>query len=185
MKGKIILRGITGNPSSGSVVGKVRIINGDKTKLAQIQPGDVVVIKDVDPAIFDAHEAQLKKAAAIIKDNGGPSSHEIYRSQVWQIPSMFATETNLDMVEATKTLKDGQVVRVETFVGTFPQYNPKLGKEVEKKYGVIYEEVGAGETSGPSQAGAAPVKPAAEPTISAAKATALKDILAKYKAMGK
>jgi len=171
-KGNIILRGITGFTTPGVIVGKVRIINGDKTKLANIQPGDVVVIKDVDPATFDAHEAQLRQASCIIKDNGGLSAHEIMRSLVWNIPSMFATETNLDMKEATKTLKDGQTVRVETFVGTFDQFNPKLQKNITKKWGAIYEEIGSAPSSSPT------------PTAGTS-SSKIADILAKYKTMGK
>jgi phosphohistidine swiveling domain-containing protein len=187
-KGNIILRGITGMPSSGVIVGKVRIINGDKTKLAHIQPGDVVVIKDVDPAIFDAHEQQLRKASCIIKDNGGLSAHEIMRSLVWQIPSMFATETNLDMKEATKTLKDGMTVRVETFVGTFEQFNPKLQKNVSKKYGAIYEEVEGTQapSAPPDKAGVKPdmvYKAETPPPMSVADKLAA--IKAKYKTVGK
>ena len=94
------LKGICGNP--GKVKGKVRIIV--KTKdFPKFKKGEILVTAFTTPDFTPI----LKKAAGIVTDFGGITSHAAIISRELGIPSVVNTE------EATKNLKNGDNQPIE------------------------------------------------------------------------
>jgi len=97
------VREITGmNASSGTVVGKVRIIKSPKN-IDKMQEGEVLVTTMTSPDFVLA----MKKAAAIITDEGGITCHAAIVARELGIPCIIGTKI------ATKVLKDGDEVEVK------------------------------------------------------------------------
>lgn len=92
--------------SRGVAWGPVRIISGT-AQIARVQKGDVLVAKVTSPDLAPA----MRRAAAIITDEGGMTSHAAIVSREMGVPCVVGT-TN-----ATSTLKNGQVVTVDGFRG--------------------------------------------------------------------
>ena len=100
-KSKIILEG-TG-ASAGKAEGRVKIIKDPTCSSCDFQEGDILVTKITNPAMIMI----LSKAAAIVTDIGGLTSHPAIVSRELGIPCVVGTE------KATKVLKDGMNVRVD------------------------------------------------------------------------
>jgi phosphohistidine swiveling domain-containing protein len=104
-RGKQDLEGIKeiiGMPASpGIVSGKARIIKSPKL-INLVEKGDILVTTMTSPDFLPA----MKKAAAIITDEGGITSHAAIVSRELGIPCIIGTKI------ATKVLKDGQLVEV-------------------------------------------------------------------------
>jgi len=94
-----ILLGIPASP--GIVTGPVKIIFSPR-EINKIEKGDILVTKMTTPDFVPA----MKKAAAIITDKGGQTSHAAIISRELGIPCVVGTET------ATKKLKNGEFVTV-------------------------------------------------------------------------
>lgn len=92
-------RGLTA--SVGKVIGKVRIIRS-VTEISKIEQGDVLVAVMTRPDYIPA----MKKASAIVTDEGGITCHAAIVSRELQIPCIIGTKI------ATKVLKDGMMVEV-------------------------------------------------------------------------
>jgi phosphoenolpyruvate synthase/pyruvate phosphate dikinase len=93
---------IRGNPASlGIAVGRVRIIPTAR-EIGKIQKGDILVTGMTRPDYIIA----LKKAAAIVTDEGGITSHAAIVSRELGIPCVIGTK------DATTMLKDGMLVEV-------------------------------------------------------------------------
>ncbi len=92
-------RGLTA--SLGKAVGKARIIRS-ATEIGRVEKGDILVAvmtrTDYVPA--------MKKAAAIVTDEGGVTCHAAIISRELGIPCIIGTKI------ATKVLKEGQLVEV-------------------------------------------------------------------------
>ena len=129
MKGKEILRGRTGFP--GRVVGTVRIVDKDVEKMAKLSKGEIMVALRTTPD----HEIYMKKAAAIITDVGGVTSHPAIVAREFGIPAVVGT------VEGTTVLKDGQKVVVEGLAGYEDAKDPETGEIYKRPYGAVYEYV--------------------------------------------
>jgi len=100
-----VLSGTCANPGLAS--GPVKIIK--KTHdLVNMRAGDILVASMTRPEMLIA----MKKAAAIVTDEGGITSHAAVVSRELDIPCLIGTKN------ATKWLKDGDVVEVNAGKGT-------------------------------------------------------------------
>ena len=98
-KETIILKGDTANP--GIAEGLVRIVRGI-TEVKKVQKGDILVSPMTTPDMILA----IKKASAIVTDEGGITCHAAVISRELDIPCVVGTK------EATQKLKDGDWVKV-------------------------------------------------------------------------
>jgi pyruvate,water dikinase len=86
--------------------GPVRIIH-NKEEINHFQPGDVLVTEMTEPDWVPI----FKKAAAIVTDTGGRTSHAAIVSREYGIPAIVGTQN------ATKLLKNNQIVTVSCAEG--------------------------------------------------------------------
>ncbi|MDO8503107.1 MAG: phosphoenolpyruvate synthase [bacterium] len=100
-----ILRGQGASP--GIVTGIVKIVSSAKN-LGKIKQGDILVTQMTSPDFVPA----MKRAAAIVTDSGGVTSHAAIVSRELGLPCVVGTET------ATQKLHDGQVITVNGKDGT-------------------------------------------------------------------
>lgn len=96
----ILLQGAPASPRIGT--GKVVIVK-DANELGKVQKGDVLVTEMTNPDFVPA----MKRAIAIVTDRGGRTSHAAIVSRELGIACVVGTE------EATKKLKDGQLITVD------------------------------------------------------------------------
>jgi len=113
-----ILTGAPASPGIGS--GEVKIIRKSK-EISKIKEGDVLVAKMTSPDYVPA----MKKASAIITDEGGLTSHAAIVSRELGIPCVVGTK------DATSKLKEGVIVTVdgeigEVYFGSIKKVNSKL-----------------------------------------------------------
>lgn len=101
---KVILRGLPASP--GLVSGKVHVID-DPKDIDQFQKGEILVTLMTSPDWVPA----MKKAAAIITNNGGMTCHAAIVSREMQIPCLVGTASR--GVKATSVLENGQTVTVD------------------------------------------------------------------------
>ena len=113
-----ILEGMGASPGVGA--GEVRVIYS-KDELDKVQKGHVLVTKMTDPDMVPA----MKRAAAIVTDEGGMTCHAAIVSREMGIPCIVGTE------EATKKLKDGDKITVDAENGIV--YKGILQMAEEKK----------------------------------------------------
>ena len=99
-KEKLILKGIAA--SSGIAEGIVRIVKGIQD-ISSFQEGDILVAEITEPSMV----IMMNKAAAIVTDKGGITSHPAIVSRELGIPCVVATKT------ATKDLKDRMEIKVD------------------------------------------------------------------------
>ncbi len=98
---------VRGNTAyKGKVQGRVRIINAPQD-MEKMQKGDVLVSVATTPSIVPA----MKKAAAIVADEGGLTCHAAIVSRELEIPCVVGTKF------ATQVLKDGDLVEVDADKG--------------------------------------------------------------------
>ncbi len=110
-----ILSGAAASPGIGT--GHVKVLKSPK-ELAKVKPGDVLVAEMTSPDYVPA----MKRASAIVTDEGGQTSHAAIVSRELGIPCIVGTK------EATKRLKDDIVVTVD---GTHGQVY--MGAKIESK----------------------------------------------------
>ena len=101
---KVILRGLPASP--GLVSGKVHVID-DPKDIDQFQKGEILVTLMTSPDWVPA----MKKATAIITNNGGMTCHAAIVSREMQIPCLVGTASR--GVKATSVLENGQTVTVD------------------------------------------------------------------------
>jgi len=99
-KEKVILKGIAA--STGVAEGAVKIVKGVED-ISNFEERDILVAEMTEPSMV----IMMNKAAAIITDKGGLTSHPAIVSRELGIPCVVATKI------ATKTLKDGMKVKVD------------------------------------------------------------------------
>jgi len=95
-----ILSGSAASPGIG--IGPVKILTSAK-EIGKVEKGDVLVAPMTSPDFVPA----MKKAIAIITDQGGETSHAAIVSRELGVPCVVGTK------EATKVLKDGAIVTVD------------------------------------------------------------------------
>ncbi|PIN89892.1 phosphoenolpyruvate synthase [Candidatus Pacearchaeota archaeon CG10_big_fil_rev_8_21_14_0_10_34_76] len=115
VSGNVLLSGLPASPGVSS--GVVRIIY-KLEELDKVKTGDVLVTKMTNPDMV----VSMQKAAGIITDEGGITSHAAIVSREMGIPAIVGTKT------ATSTLKDGQIVTVDGNTGRVIE-----GKGIEQK----------------------------------------------------
>ncbi len=93
------VRGLTASP--GRAIGKVKILKS-ATEVGKIKPGDILVAVMTRPDYITA----MKKAAAIVTNEGGITSHAAIVSRELGIPCIIGTKI------ATEVFKDGETVEV-------------------------------------------------------------------------
>ncbi len=96
----------------GEAKGYVRVINS-VTEIKKMEKGDILVSIATNPDIVPA----MKKAAAIITEQGGITSHAAIVSRELNIPCVIGTKI------ATKVLKDGDLVEVDANKGVIKILN--------------------------------------------------------------
>ncbi len=100
-------RVIKGNVACrGKVTGKVKVIN-KLSELEKVKKGDVLVAKMTTPDYMIA----IRKAVAIVTDEGGVTCHAAIVSREFNIPCIVATKN------ATKVLADNDLVEVDANSG--------------------------------------------------------------------
>lgn len=105
----VIIQGQIG--SSGLAVGKVRIINGDRV-VDKFEKGEVLVCSMTSPDYLPL----MKKAAAIVTDQGGVLSHAAIVCREMKIPCIVGTKN------ATQILKEGEIVEVDANNGVIKYF---------------------------------------------------------------
>ncbi|HLC38853.1 MAG TPA: phosphoenolpyruvate synthase [Patescibacteria group bacterium] len=97
---RILLKGTAA--SIGAASGSVRILRSPQ-QIGQIKKGDILVAKMTDPSYVPA----MKKAKAVVTDQGGQTSHAAIVSRELAIPCVVGTNF------ATKKLKPRQKITVD------------------------------------------------------------------------
>jgi len=108
---EVLVRGVSASPGKGS--GEVRIIK-KLDHLDQVTDGDIIVSKMTMPDMVPA----MKRAAAIITDEGGMTSHASIVSREMGVPAVVGTR------DATQVLTDGQLVTVDGDMGVVREGGP-------------------------------------------------------------
>lgn len=98
--GKLLLEGTPASP--GVATGPVRIIK-KASEIDKVKEGDILVASMTDPDYVPA----MKRAAAILTDKGGKTSHAAIVSRELGCPAVVGS-TN-----ATKLLKNGEIITVD------------------------------------------------------------------------
>ncbi|MBI5225577.1 phosphoenolpyruvate synthase [Candidatus Micrarchaeota archaeon] len=112
-----LLQGLRASP--GIAWGPVKMI-ADIKEISKVYEGDILVTRMTTPDFVPA----MKKAAAIITDEGGATCHAAIVSRELGIPCVVGTR------EATKKLKEGQIVTVDAKRGII--YDGRVALEVKK-----------------------------------------------------
>ena len=109
---------LSGSPASPGIgVGVVKIIMSPK-EIGKIKTGDILVAPQTNPDYVPA----MKKAAAIVTEKGGRTSHAAIVSRELGIPAVVGAEG------ATKILKEGMVISVNGLTGDiFKGKNVQIG----------------------------------------------------------
>ncbi|MBS3135883.1 hypothetical protein J4401_02890 [Candidatus Woesearchaeota archaeon] len=106
--GQSIIRGMTAFPGIRS--GKVKVLVYGKNMVRQVedmQNGDILITGNTRPDMIFA----MKKASAIVTDEGGICSHAALVSRELKIPCIVGTR------DATRMFKDGDIVEVNASEG--------------------------------------------------------------------
>jgi pyruvate,water dikinase len=103
-EGDIVLSGLGATPGRAS--GEVRVVY-KLDELDKVQEGDIIVTEMTTPDMVTA----MKRAAGIVTEEGGTTSHAAIVSRELGVPAVVGTET------ATDRLQDGQVVTIDGDTG--------------------------------------------------------------------
>ena len=118
---QVILDGLGASP--GVSMGKVRIIK-NASEINTVEKGDILVAVMTDPDFVPA----MKRASAIVTDEGGKTSHAAIVSRELGIPAVVGTSN------ATKLLHNGEIISVDGELGKVYEGDvTKLNKEVDKR----------------------------------------------------
>ncbi len=135
VKGEVIVKGIPASPGIAS--GKAKIIM-NASEIYKIEKGDVLITKMTDPDFVPA----MKRAVAIVTDEGGMTSHAAIVSRELQIPCVVGCE------KATSLIKDGEIITVNGYTGEVYRGVIKEGEKKEiKEEKVLSSEEIVGEAS--------------------------------------
>jgi len=114
----VLLSGKPASPGIGS--GEVKLVKSAK-EIGKVKEGDVLVSTMTSPDFVPA----MKKASAIITDEGGMTSHAAIVSRELGVPCVVGTKN------ATKVLKEGLVVTVDGENGVI--YKGTKNKQLKKE----------------------------------------------------
>ena len=118
LKGEVILKGLAASPGIG--VGKVKIVHRLED-LKKVIEGDVLVTEMTNPDMV----VTMQRCSAIVTDEGGLTAHAAIVSREMGIPAVVGTR------EATKKLKEGEIVTVDGFTGKI--FSGKVSESVQKE----------------------------------------------------
>jgi len=97
---EVLLRGLGASPGLAS--GSVRVVQ-KLDQLDKVAAGDIIVTEMTTPDMVPA----MKRAAGIVTDEGGMTSHASIVSRELGVPAVVGTET------ATSVLADGEVITID------------------------------------------------------------------------
>ena len=129
--GRILVRGLPASPGVATGVARV-ILDPHGPEAQQFQKGNILVTKMTDPDWVPL----MKKAAAIVTDEGGMTSHAAIVSRELGIPAIVGTGN------ATQVIKTGMLITVDASRGVVYEGKVEIGKskkEEEKDTGVSAE----------------------------------------------
>ncbi len=131
VSGDVLVRGLPASP--GVATGRVVIIKS-ADELDKIKKGDILVTTMTDPDMVPA----MERAAAIVTDEGGLTSHAAIVSRELGVPAVVGCNN------ATKVLSDGMIVKVDADNGVVikadsissqePQVSVNAPKPVSRDY---------------------------------------------------
>lgn len=114
---------LTGSPASPGIgSGPVKVLKSAR-EIGKVEKGDILVAPMTSPDFVPA----MKKANAIVTDEGGATSHAAIVSRELGIPCVVGTK------EATSRLKDGGIVTVDGGKGQIFLGSKILGAEEKKE----------------------------------------------------
>jgi len=117
---KLILKGEPASP--GVATGKIKILKSAK-EINKLEDGEILVTDMTTPDFVPA----MKKAAAIVTNQGGQTSHAAIVSRELGIPCIVGTQT------ATVDLKNGQIITVDGKEGSvYKGGKLEIKKEIKK-----------------------------------------------------
>jgi pyruvate,water dikinase len=122
--GKVILAGLGASP--GVATGVVKIVTGPEN-LDKITEGDIMVTVMTTPDMVPA----MKRAGAIVTDEGGMTCHAAIVSRELGCPAVVGTK------KGTKTLSDGMLITVDGGKGKVYEGSVKKAKEEAPARAVI------------------------------------------------
>lgn len=111
---KVITRGLPASP--GVAAGKVHVID-DPADIGEFKQGEILVTLMTSPDWVPA----MKKAAAIVTNNGGMTCHAAIVSREMQIPCIVGTKSR--GAAATDVLQTGDIITVDAKNGVVYQGN--------------------------------------------------------------
>ena len=123
VKGNVLVEGMTASPGIG--VGPVKLIK-DASELNKINKGDVLVTVMTNPDMVPA----MKKANAIVTDEGGITCHAAIVSREMGIPCIVGTKN------ATSVLKENTTITVYATQGKVYE-----GKVAETESAIDYKKI--------------------------------------------
>ena len=124
---KILVQGLGASPGAGT--GKVRILKTSK-EIKNMERGEILVTEMTTPDFVPG----MKKAAAIITDTGGMTSHAAIVSRELGIPCIVGTGN------ATQVLKDGMEVTVDGSHGMVYEGLLDVAEEKNEEGGIVASE---------------------------------------------
>ena len=124
---QLLVRGLGASP--GIVAGRVRVLSRTDQS-GQLEPGEILVARMTSPDWVPL----MRRAAAVVTDAGGMTSHAAIVSRELGIPCVVGTR------EATKTLQAGSLVTVDGTRGTVvaggaPAHEESAGRAAEQSSG--------------------------------------------------
>ncbi len=119
---RVLLKGTAA--SVGAAAGSVKILRSP-SQLSKIKQGDILTAKMTNPSYVPA----MKRAKALITDQGGQTSHAAIVSRELGIPCVVGTSV------ATKKLHQGQKVTVDGEKGLVYEGDVLVKKKIKKKIG--------------------------------------------------
>lgn len=115
----VLAKGLAASPGIGR--GNVKLIE-DLNNINQVEDGDILVTGMTNPDMVPA----MRKCGAVVTDEGGRTCHAAIVSRELGIPCIVGAKN------ATKTLKDGQYVTVDSTRGVVYEGNV-LNKKVDEE----------------------------------------------------
>lgn len=116
----VLLRGLGASPGIAS--GKVKILKS-ASEINKVEKGDILVAVMTDPDFVPA----MKRAVAIVTDEGGKTSHAAIVSRELGIPAVVGT------VNATQILQHNEIISVDGEVGEVYEGDVTKIEKVTKK----------------------------------------------------
>ncbi|WP_066174130.1 phosphoenolpyruvate synthase [Bacillus marinisedimentorum] len=114
---KVLIKGLAASP--GMAAGKVRKVR-DVPEFAKVEEGDILVTTMTNPDMIPA----MKRAAAVITDEGGRTCHAAIVSRELGIPCIVSANHAMDVLE------DGSEVTVDAIRGVI--YKGRMMQEEQK-----------------------------------------------------